>query len=119
MITRHRHGLDLGPWLSAELGGSLAPACGCTPGAERVLEQCRPACCSTTFRLQRLSECAGCAGRSPCHHAYPWRTRHDDAGQAGKALAAALPNSRTVVLRGAGHMMMAERPDELLAALQG
>ena len=38
---------------------------------------------------------------------------------AGKALAAALPNSRTVVLRGAGHMMMVERPDELLAALQG
>jgi len=36
----------------------------------------------------------------------------------GKALAAALPNSRTVVLRGAGHMMMAERPDELLAAFQ-
>jgi pimeloyl-ACP methyl ester carboxylesterase len=39
--------------------------------------------------------------------------------RAGKALAAALPNSRTVVLRGAGHMMMVERPDELLAALQG
>jgi pimeloyl-ACP methyl ester carboxylesterase len=39
--------------------------------------------------------------------------------KAGKALAAALLNSRTVVLRGAGHMMMAERPDELLAALQG
>jgi pimeloyl-ACP methyl ester carboxylesterase len=37
----------------------------------------------------------------------------------GKALAAALPNSRTVVLHGAGHMMMVERPDELLAALQG
>ena len=35
-----------------------------------------------------------------------------------KALAAALPNSRTVVLRGAGHMMMVERPDELLTALQ-
>jgi pimeloyl-ACP methyl ester carboxylesterase len=39
--------------------------------------------------------------------------------RAGKTLAAALPNSTTVVLRGAGHMMMAERPDELLAALQG
>jgi pimeloyl-ACP methyl ester carboxylesterase len=38
--------------------------------------------------------------------------------KAGKTLAAALPNSRTVVLRGAGHMMMAERPDELLAALR-
>ncbi len=39
--------------------------------------------------------------------------------RAGKALAAALPNSRTEVLRSAGHMMMVERPDELLAALQG
>jgi pimeloyl-ACP methyl ester carboxylesterase len=38
--------------------------------------------------------------------------------RAGKALAAALPNSRTIMLRGAGHIMMAERPDELLAALQ-
>ena len=39
--------------------------------------------------------------------------------KAGKAFAAAIPNARTVVLPGAGHMMMVERPDELLAALQG
>ena len=39
--------------------------------------------------------------------------------KAGKALAAALPQSRTVVLRGAGHMMMVEQPDAVLAALQG
>jgi pimeloyl-ACP methyl ester carboxylesterase len=39
--------------------------------------------------------------------------------KAGNALAAALPNSRTVMLRGAGHMIMMEQPDELLAALQG
>jgi pimeloyl-ACP methyl ester carboxylesterase len=38
--------------------------------------------------------------------------------KAGKALASALANARTIVLPGAGHMMMAERPDELLAALQ-
>jgi len=38
--------------------------------------------------------------------------------KAGTALAAAIANSRTVVLRGAGHMMMVERPDELLAALR-
>ena len=37
--------------------------------------------------------------------------------KAGKALAAAIPNARIVVLRGAGHMLMSERPDELLAAL--
>jgi hypothetical protein len=34
-------------------------------------------------------------------------------------LAAALPNSRTVLPRRAGHVMMVERPDESLAASQG
>jgi pimeloyl-ACP methyl ester carboxylesterase len=38
--------------------------------------------------------------------------------KAGKALAATIPQARTVVLNGAGHMMMSERPDELLAALK-
>jgi pimeloyl-ACP methyl ester carboxylesterase len=38
--------------------------------------------------------------------------------KAGKALAAAIPHARTVILPGAGHMIMAERPDELLTALQ-
>ena len=38
--------------------------------------------------------------------------------KAGKALAAAVPNARMVILSGAGHMMMAERPDELLEALK-
>jgi pimeloyl-ACP methyl ester carboxylesterase len=39
--------------------------------------------------------------------------------KAGKTLAAAIANARTVVVPGAGHMIMAERPDELLAALRG
>jgi pimeloyl-ACP methyl ester carboxylesterase len=38
--------------------------------------------------------------------------------KAGKTLAAATPNARTVVLPSAGHMMMVEAPDELLAALR-
>ena len=38
--------------------------------------------------------------------------------KAGKTLAAATPNARTIVVPGAGHMIMAEAPDELLAALQ-
>ena len=37
---------------------------------------------------------------------------------AGKALAAAMPHSRTVILDGAGHMLMAERPDAVLAAIR-
>ena len=38
--------------------------------------------------------------------------------KAGRELAAALPNARVVVLKGAGHMLMSERPDEVLAALR-
>jgi pimeloyl-ACP methyl ester carboxylesterase len=38
--------------------------------------------------------------------------------KAGKTLAAALPDSRTVILPSTGHMMMVERPDEVLAALR-
>jgi pimeloyl-ACP methyl ester carboxylesterase len=37
--------------------------------------------------------------------------------KAGKALAAAISQSRTIVLPGAGHTMMAECPDALLDAL--
>ena len=37
----------------------------------------------------------------------------------GRALAAAFSNVRTVVLKGAGHMLMAERPDDVLAACRG
>lgn len=37
----------------------------------------------------------------------------------GKTLAAAVNGSRTVILKGAGHTMMVERPDEVLKALQG
>jgi pimeloyl-ACP methyl ester carboxylesterase len=36
----------------------------------------------------------------------------------GRALAAAIPDCRLTVLEGAGHMLMTERPDEVLAALR-
>jgi pimeloyl-ACP methyl ester carboxylesterase len=38
--------------------------------------------------------------------------------KAGRELAAALPNARVVTLSGAGHMLMSERPDEVLAAIR-
>ena len=37
--------------------------------------------------------------------------------RAAKALAEAIPKSETVVLKGCGHMMMAEQPDQVLDAL--
>jgi pimeloyl-ACP methyl ester carboxylesterase len=104
----------------AELGGSLAPGLWMHSGAQRVLGQCRPG-----VLFNDLSACnayQGALGAAaqitvPATLILGERDMMTPA-KAGKALAAALSNSRTVVLRGAGHMMMAERPDELLAALQ-
>jgi pimeloyl-ACP methyl ester carboxylesterase len=105
----------------AELGGSLAPGLWMHSGAQRVLEQCRPG-----VLFNDLSACnayqnalAAAAGITvPATFILGERDMMTSA-KGGKALAAALPNSRTVVLRGAGHMMMVEQPDELLAALRG
>src|SRR5664279_1625290 len=104
----------------AELGGSLAPGLWMHSGAQRVLAQCRPG-----VLFNDLSACnsyqdalpAAAQIMVPATLILGERDMMTPA-KAGKALAAALPNSRTVVLRGAGHMMMAERPDELLAALR-
>ncbi len=105
----------------AELGGSLAPGLWMHTGAQRVLEQCRPG-----VLFNDLSACnayqgalaAAAAITVPATLVLGERDMMTPA-RAGKALAAAIPNSRTVVLPGAGHMMMTERPDQLLAALQG
>jgi pimeloyl-ACP methyl ester carboxylesterase len=105
----------------AELGGSLAPGLWMHSGAQRVLEQCRPGVlfndlCACNAYQNALAAAAQIA--IPVTLILGERDMMTPA-RAGKALAAVLPNARTVVLDGAGHMMMAERPDELLAALQG
>src|SRR3982075_2948768 len=105
----------------AELGGSLAPGLWMHSGAQRVLEQCRPG-----VLFNDLSACnayqnalAAAAGITvPATFILGERDMMTSA-KGGKALAAALPNSRIVVLRGAAHMMMVEQPDELLAAFRG
>ena len=104
----------------AELGGSLAPGLWMHQGAQRVLQQTRPgvlyndlnACNSYQNALA-----AAAAVKVPTTFILGERDMMTPA-KAGKTLAAATPNARVVVLPGAGHMMMAEAPDELLAALQ-
>src|SRR6202045_2751552 len=105
----------------AELGGSLAPGLWMHSGAQRVLGQCR-----SGVLFNDLSACnayqgaLGAAAQITVPSTFILGERDMmTPARAGKTLAAALPNSRTVVLSGAGHMMMVERPDELLAALQG
>jgi pimeloyl-ACP methyl ester carboxylesterase len=104
----------------AELGGSLAPGLWMHSGAQRVLEQCRPG-----VLFSDLSACNGYqdALKAAAQITIPVTFILGERdmmtpARAGKALAAALPDSRTILLSGAGHMMMTERPDELLAALQ-
>src|SRR3954468_134758 len=104
----------------AGLGGSLAPGLWMHSGAERVLETCRPgvlyndlaACNAYQNALTAAAQIA-----VPTTIILGERDMMTPA-KSGKALAAALPHAKTVVLRGAGHMMMLERPDELLAALR-
>jgi pimeloyl-ACP methyl ester carboxylesterase len=104
----------------AELGGSLAPGLWMHGGAERVLEMCRPGVLFNDLAACNAYQDALVAAAQvtvPTTIILGERDMMTPA-KAGKALASALPHARTVVLRGAGHMMMMERPDELLAALR-
>src|SRR3981189_725164 len=104
----------------AELGGSLAPGLWMHQGAQRGLQQSRPG-----VLFNDLNACnsyqnglaAAARVKVPTTFVLGERDMMTPA-KAGKPLAAATPNARTVVLPGAGHMMMVEAPDELLAALQ-
>jgi pimeloyl-ACP methyl ester carboxylesterase len=105
----------------AELGGSLAPGLWMHAGAQRILEQCRPGVLFNDLSACNAYQGALAAAAQITVPATLILGERDmmTPARAGKTLAAALPNSRIVVLPGAGHMMMVERPDELLAALQG
>ena len=105
---------------NAELGGSLAPGLWMHGGAQAVLKSCEPgvlfkdlsACNTYANALQ-----AAASVKVPTTLILGERDMMTPA-KAGKTLAAATPNARLVVLPGAGHMMMVEQPDELLAALR-
>jgi pimeloyl-ACP methyl ester carboxylesterase len=104
----------------AELGGSLAPGLWMHGGAQRVLEASRPGVLYADLNACNLYQNALAAAAQitvPVTLILGERDMMTPA-RAGKALAAALTNARTVILPGAGHMMMVERPDEVLAALR-
>ena len=104
----------------AELGGSQAPGLWMHGGAQSTLQRCPPgvlfndlAACNT------YQDALASAARItvPTTLVLGERDMMTPA-KAGKALAAAIPQSRTVILDGAGHMLMTERPDAVLAALR-
>jgi pimeloyl-ACP methyl ester carboxylesterase len=104
----------------AELGGSLAPGLWMHQGAQRVLQRCAPGVLHNDLAACNAYQNALAAAaliKVPVTFILGERDMMTPT-KAGKALAAAIPNSRTIVLPGAGHMMMAEQPDELLVALR-
>jgi pimeloyl-ACP methyl ester carboxylesterase len=104
----------------AGLGGSLAPGLSMLGGAERLLEQARPGVLFNDLRAcndYRDGFASAAKVSVPTVLILGGRDLMTPA-KAGKALAAALPAARVTVIEGAGHMLMSEGPDEVLAALR-
>jgi pimeloyl-ACP methyl ester carboxylesterase len=106
---------------NAELGGSLAPGLWMHGGAQRVLQRCAPGVLFSDLKACNTYQDAPAAAAKVTVPTTIILGEKDmmTPARAGRALAAAIPHARTIVLPGAGHMLMAEQPDELLAALQG
>jgi pimeloyl-ACP methyl ester carboxylesterase len=104
----------------AGIGGSLAPGLWMRGGAERLLEHARPG-----VLFADLSACndyqdgasSAARVRVPAVLVLGERDLMTPV-KAGRELAKSLADVRIVVLRGAGHMLMSERPDEVLEALR-
>ena len=104
----------------AGLGGSLAPGMWLLGAAERLLEQARPGVLFADLKAcndYRGGLAAAARVTVPVTVVLGERDLMTPA-RAGRELAAALPDARLVVLAGAGHMLMSERPDEVLAAVR-
>jgi pimeloyl-ACP methyl ester carboxylesterase len=114
MISLWGHGYH------ATLGGSQAPGLWMLGGGERLLERARPG-----VLFADLSACndyrdalaAAAKVTVPSLVILGSRDLMTPA-KAGKAIAAAIAACRLTVIDGAGHMLMSERPDDVLAALR-
>ena len=105
----------------AEIGGSLAPGVWMHGGAQRTLEAAKPGVLHADLAACNAYRNATSAARGANIPVTLILGERDmmTSVKNGRALAAAFQNARTVVLKGAGHMLMAERPDDVLAACRG
>jgi pimeloyl-ACP methyl ester carboxylesterase len=104
----------------AGIGGSLAPGLWMLGGAERLLERARP---GVLFNDLSACNAYGDGLASAARVTVPAMLILGERdlmtpAKGGMELAAALPNARAVTLKGAGHMLLSERPDEVLHALR-
>jgi pimeloyl-ACP methyl ester carboxylesterase len=104
----------------AVLGGSLAPGTWMLGNAARTMERGRPG-----VLFKDLSACndyrdglgAAAKVKAPVTIVLGERDLMTPA-KGGLELAAAIPNAKVTVLKEAGHMLMSERPDEVLHAIR-
>lgn len=105
----------------AALGGSAAPGLWLTGGATSLLARARPGVLAADLNAcNDYGDGPADAARVACPAVViaGERDRMSPA-RAGRELAALLPQGRIEVLPGAGHMVMAERPDAVLDVLKG
>ncbi len=104
----------------ATLGGSEMPGLWMLGGAERLLERAGPGVIFTDLSAcndYRNALAAAAMITAPSIVIQGSRDLMTPA-KGGKAIAAAIPGCRLTILEGAGHMLMTERSDEVLAALR-
>jgi pimeloyl-ACP methyl ester carboxylesterase len=103
----------------AGLGGALTPGAWMFGGGVRLLEQASPGVLYADLAAcndYRDGAAHAVKVAAPATLVLGERDLMTPAKN-GRQLASAMPNARAVVLSGAGHMLMLERPDEVLAAL--
>jgi len=102
----------------AEIGGNLAPGLWMHGGAQRTLEATAPGVLHSDLAACNAYRNAPNAARGVSVPVTLLLGERDlmTPAKSGRALGAAFANARIITLKGAGHMMMTERPDEVLAA---
>src|ERR1700733_1878623 len=104
----------------AMLGGSQAPGLWMLGGAERLLERALPgAIFADLSACNAYQDALSSAAKIDIPSIVIQGSRDlMTPAKGGKAVAAAIPNGRLALIEGAGHMLMSERPDDVLAALR-
>jgi pimeloyl-ACP methyl ester carboxylesterase len=104
----------------AALGGSQAPGLWMLGGAERLLERAQPGAIFADLSACNAYQDALSSAAKINVPSIVIQGSRDlmTPAKGGKAVAAAIANGRLALIEGAGHMLMSERPDDVLAALR-
>ena len=106
---------------SAQIGGNTVPGMWMTGAALRLIERAHPQVLHVDLRAcADYADGAASAAKVRCPTLFVLGSRDMmTSPRNAKDLRAAISGSRTVVLEGAGHSLMTERPDAVLDALIG